>query len=102
MAQQSQVQIVRFSKENPNWEKGLEGKYGSLGEEWGKVTIVKNVVMVIAYKGANVQNYKLPEVYDGFLICSNGSRIAVTNSTFTLDLGDNVSAQGILQLTKDN
>lgn len=102
MAQQSQVQIIRFSKENPNWEKALEGKFGKLGEEWGSVTIIKNVVMVIAYNGAKVNDYHLPEVYDGFLICSDGSRIAVTNSTFTLDLGDNVSAQGILQLTKDN
>jgi hypothetical protein len=99
---QSQVQIVRFSKENPNWEKGLEGKYGSLGEKWGKVTVIKNTVFVVAYKGAKVSGYKLPEVYDGFLICSDGNRIEVTDSTFSLDLGDNVSAQGILQLTKDN
>lgn len=101
MMQQSQVQIVRFSKENPNWEKALEGKYGKLGESWGSVTIIKNLVHVIAYNGAKV-TYKLPEVYDGFLICSDGTTVPVTDSTFTLDLGDGVSAQGMLQLTKDN
>lgn len=100
--QQSQVQIVRFSKENPNWEKALEGKYGKLGESWGSVTIVKNLVHVVAYKGAKVTDYQLPTVYDGFLICSDGNMIPVENSKFTLDLGESVSAQGILQLTKDN
>ncbi len=100
--QQSQVQIVRFSQENPNWEKALEGKYGKLGESWGSVTIVKNLVHVVAYKGAKVTDYHLPTVYDGFLICSDGNMIPVENSKFTLDLGESVSAQGILQLTKDN
>ena len=94
-------QLVRYSQENPNSE-ALKGKWGCVGENWGKVTIVKNVVCVIAYKGANVVEYKLPTVYDGFLICSDGTTVPVNDSTLTLSLGENVSAQGMLQLTKDN
>lgn len=94
-------QIVRYSDSNPNAE-ALKGKWGCLGEEWGKVTVVKNLVFVIAYKGAQVSDYKLPTVYDGFLICSDGTTVPVDDSTLNLSLGDQVSAQGMLQLTKDN
>lgn len=94
-------QIVRYSQENPNSE-ALKGKWGSIGEDWGKVTVMKNVVMVVAYKGAHVTGYKLPTVYDGFLICSDGLTVEVNDSTLNLSLGENVSGQGILQLTKDN
>ena len=94
-------QIVRYSDSNPNAE-ALKGKWGSIGEDWGKVTVAKNVVIVIAYKGAQVTDYKLPTVYDGFLICSDGTVVPVNDSTLTLSLGDSVSAQGMLQLTKDN
>ena len=94
-------QLVRYSQENPNNE-ALKGKWGTVGETWGKVTVMKNVVCVIAYKGANVSDYKLPTVYDGFLICSDGTTVLVNDSTLTLSLGENVSAQGLLQLTKDN
>lgn len=94
-------QLVRYSQENPNPE-AMKGKWGTVGEEWGKVTVMKNVVCVIAYKGANVVEYKLPTVYDGFLICSDGTTVPVNDSTLTLSLGENVSAQGMLQLTKDN
>lgn len=96
------IQLIRFSEQNPNWQKALEGKYGKMGETWGSVTVVKNLLFVVAYKGATVSNYVLPEVYDGFLICSNGTTVPVTNSTINLHLGANVSAQGVLQLTKDN
>lgn len=94
-------QLVRYSQENPNSE-ALKGKWGTVGENWGKVTVMKNVVCVIAYKGANVVEYKLPTVYDGFLICSDGTTVPVNDSTLTLSLAETVSAQGLLQLTKDN
>lgn len=94
--------MVRFSKENPNWEKALEGKYGYDGQTWGSVTVVKNLAIVVAYAGAKVTDYKLPEVYDGFLICSDGTMAPVLDSKFTLDLGSGVCAQGILKLKKDN
>lgn len=96
------IQLVRFSVQNPNWEKALEGKYGKLGEDWGSITVVKNILYVVAYKGAKVTDYVLPEVYDGFLMCSNGTVVPVNESKFTLDLPEAVSAMGILQLRKDN
>lgn len=96
------IQLVRFSVQNPNWEKALEGKFGKLGEDWGSITVIKNILYVVAYKGAKVTDYVLPEVYDGFLMCSNGTIVPVNESKFTLDLPEAVSAMGILQLRKDN
>lgn len=94
-------ELVRYSEQNQNVE-ALRGKYGVSGEEWGCVTVIKNVVFVVAYKGAKVTGYTLPEVYDGFLICSDGTTVPVENSTITLDLGESVSAQGFLQLRAVN
>lgn len=96
------IQLVRFSVQNPNWEKALEGKFGKLGEDWGSITVIKNILYVVAYKGAKVTDYVLPEVYDGFLMCSDGTVVPVNDSKFTLDLPEAVSAMGILQLRKDN
>lgn len=95
------MELVRFSPENQNAE-ALKGKYGVVGETWGKVTVVKNVVFVVAYKGAKVDNFVLPEVYDGFLQCSDGSCVQINNSTLTLNLAEGVTAHGILQLKTDN
>ena len=95
------MELVRYSPENPNTE-ALKGKFGVVGETWGKVTVVKNVVFVVAYKGAKVDGFVLPEVYDGFLICSDGNVIPVTDSKVSLDLGEDVSAFGLLQLKADN
>lgn len=97
----TELKLIRFSKENQNIE-ALKGKFGYDGQTWGSVTVVKNVAMVVAYKGAKVVDYVLPEVYDGFLICSNGTIVPVVDSKFSLDLDADVSAQGILKLTKDN
>lgn len=94
-------ELVRYSEQNQNVE-ALKGKYGVEGEEWGCVTVIKNVVFVVAYKGAKVVDYVLPEVYDGFLICSDGITIPVENSRLSLDLGSTVSAQGYLQLRAVN
>jgi hypothetical protein len=73
-----------------------------VGETWGKITVIKNVVFVVAYKGAKVDNFLLPEVYDGFLQCSDGSCVQINNSTLTLNLAEGVTAHGILQLRADN
>lgn len=97
----NRMQIVRYSPENQNIE-ALKGKYGALGEDWGYTTVVKNLLFVIAFAGATVANYELPECYDGFLICSDGSCIQVNNSTLNLALDPSVSAQGILKLRRDN
>lgn len=95
------MELVRFSPENLNTE-AIKGKYGVVGETWGKITVIKNVVFVVAYKGAKVDNFMLPEVYDGFLQCSDGSCVQINNSTLTLNLAEGVTAHGILQLKADN
>lgn len=96
----AQVKLVRYSEENPN-DEALKGKWGQLGNDWGCITVVKNVLYIVAYKGASV-DVKLPEVYDGFVQCSDGTTVAVDDSTLHLALADNVSAMGILKLKKDN
>lgn len=97
----NRMQIVRYSSENQNLE-ALKGKYGALGEDWGYTTVVKNLLFVIAFPGATVANYELPECYDGFLICSDGSTVQIENSILNLALDPDVSAQGILKLRRDN
>lgn len=97
----NRMQIVRYSPENQNLE-ALKGKYGALGEDWGHTTVVKNLLFVIAFPGATVSNYELPECYDGFLICSDGSTVQIENSILNLALDPDVSAQGILKLRRDN
>jgi hypothetical protein len=96
------VKLIRYSQENKNAAEAFKGKWGFEGMETMCVTIMKNLVFANARKGAKVTDYKLPEVYDGFLICSDGSRVEVNDSTINLSLADNVSAQGVLKLLSDN
>lgn len=96
------IKLIRYSQENRNSAEAFKGKWGFEGMETMCVTIMKNLVFVNAHKGAKVTDYKLPEVYDGFLICSDGSRVEVNDSTINLSLADNVSAQGVLKLLSDN
>lgn len=98
---QNDFKLIRYSQENPNIE-ALKGKYGFLGESWGSVTVFKNVLLVVANKGASVQNFPLPEVYDGFLITTECNIVRVTNSTLNLSLAADECAQGVLKLVKDN
>ncbi len=96
------VKLIRYSQENRNSAEAFKGKWGFEGMETMCVTVMKNLVFVNAHKGAKVTGYKLPEVYDGFLICSDGSMVEVNDSTINLSLADNVSAQGVLKLLSDN
>lgn len=96
------VKLIRYSQENRNAAEAFKGKWGFEGMETMCVTVMKNLVFVNAHKGAKVTGYKLPEVYDGFLICSDGSTVKVNDSTINLSLADNVSAQGVLKLLSDN
>ena len=98
---QSNIKIVRYSEENPN-DEALKGKWGTLGETWGAVVIVKNVVIVILYPNATVSDYTLPSVYDGAIVCSDGSAVPVIDSKFSCSLQSGVSGFGVLKLTKDN
>lgn len=97
----SDIKIVRYDETNQN-DEALKGKWGTIGETWGSVVLMKNCVFVILYPGATVSDYCLPSVYDGFLVCSDGSRIAVSDSRFTCSLASGVSGFGVLKLTKDN
>lgn len=92
------LELVRLSVENENFAEALKGFYGHVGEKSCGVTVIKSVVIVNLYKGATVTDYKLPEVYDGMIICSDGSVIEVTNSKFTCSLGQNVTGFGILKM----
>lgn len=96
------VKLIRYSQENRNSAEAFKGKWGFEGMETMCVTVMKNLVFVNAHKGAKVTGYRLPEVYDGFLICSDGSTVEVNDSTINLSLADNVSAQGVLKLLSDN
>ena len=96
------VKLIRYSQENRNAAEAFKGKWGFEGMETMCVTIMKNLVFVNAHKGAKVTGYRLPEVYDGFLICSDGSTVEVNDSTINLSLADNVSAQGVLKILSDN
>lgn len=96
------VKLIRYSQENRNSAEAFKGKWGFEGMETMCVTIMKNLVFVNAHKGAKVTGYRLPEVYDGFLVCSDGSTVEVNDSTINLSLADNVSAQGVLKLLSDN
>lgn len=95
------VKVIRYDQSNQNIE-ALKGRYGNSGESWGSVSVIRNVLFVIAYQGAVVTDYQLPACYDGFLTCSDGSIVQVTDSKLTLNLAPSVSAQGILKLTTDN
>ena len=97
----SDIKIVRYDETNQNQE-ALKGKWGNIGETWGCVSLLKNMVLVVLYKGASVTDYVLPTVYDGFLMCSDGSTVPVTDSKFSCSLGSDVSGFGVLKLTKDN
>lgn len=96
------VKLIRYSQENRNAAEAFKGKWGFEGMETMCVTVIKNLVFVNAHKGAKVSGYRLPEVYDGFLICSDGSTVQINDSTIKLDLAPNVSAQGVLKLLSDN
>lgn len=98
---QNEMKLIRYSQENQNIE-ALKGKYGYLGETWGSVTVFKNLLLVVANRGAKVSDYQLPEVYDGFLLTNEGNTINITNSKLNLDLGASECAQGVLKLVKDN
>lgn len=96
------VKLIRYSQENRNAAEAFKGKWGFEGMETMCVTVIKNLVFVNAHKGAKVSGYRLPEVYDGFLICSDGSTVQINDSTINIDLAPNVSAQGFLKLLSDN
>lgn len=95
------LNIIRFDSTNENIE-ALKGQYAQYSDGQGVFTIIKNVLFIQLLNGASYNELKLPVVYDGFLICSDGSRIEIKDSTLTCELSKDVNAQGQLILKKWN
>lgn len=95
------IKSIRYSEENENVE-ALKGIWGQLGDKNAVFTIVKNLLIVNLMPNAKYTDLKLPSVYDGFIQCSNGTRIQINDSKLTCNLPSNVNGFGILVLRKWN
>lgn len=95
------IKSIRYSEENENVE-ALKGMWGQLGDKNAVFTIVKNLLIVNLMPNAKYTDLKLPSVYDGFIQCSNGTRIQITDSTLTCNLANDVNGFGVLVLKKWN
>ena len=95
------IKIVRYDDSNQNIE-ALKGQYGQLGDGKATFTIIKNLLFINLLNGAKYDNVKLPTVYDGFIQCSNGTRINIKDSTLTCSLANDVNGFGVLVLQKWN
>lgn len=92
-----ELKLIRYDASNENIE-AIKGKYGQLGEQKAVFTVIKNLLIINLENGADYTDLKLPEIYDGFIQCSNGTRIAVRNSTLNCHLGDDINGFGIFVL----
>ena len=97
----SNLKLVRWDEYNQNPE-GLKGKYGQCSDGKGVFTVIKNILFIVLLPGTKYDNLTIPQCHDGFLICSNGSRIYIKDSKLTCTLDNNTTAQGQLVLTKWN
>lgn len=95
------IKSIRYSEENENIE-ALKGIWGQQGDKNAVFTIVKNLLIVNLMPNAKYTDLKLPSVYDGFIQCSNGSRIQVKDSTLTCSLPSDVNGFGIFVIKKWN
>lgn len=95
------INIVRYDESNRN-EEALKGQYGQSSDGKGVFTIIKNILFINLFPGASYNNVKLPTCYDGFLLCSDGTRIEIKDSILTCKLTNNINAQGQLVLKKWN
>lgn len=94
------LRIVRYDESNKNLE-ALKGQYAQTGEKMYAVTIMKNILFINLYAGAKVE-IRMPNVYDGFLISSNGRRLNVKDNVLTAELEQDETAFGQLVLKKWN
>ena len=95
------IRVIRYDSTNENVE-ALKGQYGQVGLKSAVFTIVKNVLIINLLNGAKLNEVKLPECYDGFVQCSNGTRVQVKDSTLTCSLPSEVNGFGILTLKRWN
>lgn len=96
-----EIKVIRFDESNKNQE-ALKGQYAQIGHKCAVFTIIKNILFINLLPGANYNNLKLPEIYDGFLNLSDGTILEVKNSTLTCNIPNNVNAQGTFVLKKWN
>ena len=96
-----EIKIVRYDEANQNIE-AVKGQWGQLGKKDAVFTVVKNLLFVNLMDGARYTDTKLPEVYDGFVQCSDGTRIQIKDSTLTCSLPSGVNGFGVLVLKKWN
>lgn len=96
-----EIKVIRYDESNKNLE-ALKGQYGQLGDGKGVFTIMKNILIINLLNGAKYTNEKLPTVYDGFIQCSDGSRIEVKDSILNCSLGSNVNGFGTFVLKRWN
>jgi hypothetical protein len=92
-----ELKLIRYDESNENVE-AIKGKYGQKGEQKAVFTVLKNLLIINLLNGAKYDSLKLPEVYDGYIQCSNGSRIQVKDSTLTCSLPSDVNGFGIFVL----
>ena len=97
----SSIKLVRWDESNQNPE-GLKGKYGQCSDGKGVFTVIKNILFIVLLPGTKYDSVSIPQCHDGFLICSNGSRIYIKDSKLTCNLDNNTTAQGQLVLKKWN
>jgi hypothetical protein len=95
------IKIIRYDEANQNIE-AIKGQYAQFGDKKGTFTIIKNLLFINLLNGAKYDNVKLPEIYDGFIQCSNGTRVQVKESTLTCSLPSGVNGFGIFVLKKWN
>lgn len=96
-----ELKVIRFDESNENVE-ALKGKYGQYSDGKAVFTLVKNILFINLLPGAKYDSLQLPECYDCFIQCSNGSRIQIKNSILTCELPAGVSGFGQLVLKKWN
>lgn len=92
-----ELKLIRYDESNENVE-AIKGKYGQKGEQKAVFTALKNLLIINLLNGAKYDSLKLPEVHDGYIQCSNGSRIQVKDSTLTCSLPSEVNGFGIFVL----
>ena len=97
----AEIKIIRYDSSNENIE-ALKGQYGQFGDGKAVFTIMKNLLIVNLLGGAKYDNLKLPSVYDGFIQCSDGTRIQIKDSILTCNLSKEVNGFGVLVLEKWN
>lgn len=96
-----EIKVIRYDESNTNIE-ALKGQYGQLGDGKSVFTIIKNVLFINLLNGAKYDSVKLPTVYDGFIQCSDGSRIEIKDSVLTCSLPSDVNGFGQLVIKKWN